>query len=79
VKQRIITLVNRGVAAALMSVFAKPFFVKDVCPGSDENMNCVTQDHSFIHSSTHSFIWHSLSPTTALGPTPGAREIISNE
>lgn len=62
-----------------MNLFAKPFFVKDVCPGSDENMNWVTQDQLFIHSSTHSFIWHILSPTTALGSMPGAREILSNE
>lgn len=78
-KQHIITLVNRGVAADLMNVFAKSFFVKDVCPGSDENMNCASDSVSIIYSSTHSFIWHILSPTTAPGSLPGDREILPNE
>lgn len=50
------TLVNRGVTVNLMNTFPKSFFVKDVCPGSDQSMNCVYDSTAFIYLFTHSFM-----------------------
>lgn len=67
VKQHIITLVNRGVATNLMNVFAKSVFVKDVCPGSDENPSCVCDSVSVSRLFIHSFI-HLAYPQPHRGP-----------
>lgn len=60
--------VNRGVTMNLMNAFPKPFFVKDVCPGSDQNMNYMSDSIAFIYLRAYSFIhlaciqpYHSLS------------------
>lgn len=58
------TLVNRGVTVNLINVFPKPFLVKDVCLGSDQNINYLSESIAFIYSFTHS-----LSMYTALSPS----------
>lgn len=58
-------LVNRSVTMNLMNAFPKPFFVKDVCPGSDQNMNYMSDSIPFIYLCTYSFI-HSFSMYSAL-------------
>ena len=40
----------------LMNVFPKPFFGKDVCPGSDQNMNYMSDSIAFIYLGAYSFI-----------------------
>ena len=40
----------------LMNAIPKPFFVKDVCPGSDQNMNYMSDSIPFIYLCTYSFI-----------------------
>lgn len=66
------TLVNRGVTVNLMNTFPKSFFVKDVCPGSDQSMNCVYDSTAFIYSLIHLCTQHILNPTIVLGSKPGA-------
>jgi hypothetical protein len=65
-KQPMITFVNRGVTVSLMNAFPKSFFIKDTCPGSDQNMSCVNDAIAFIDLSTHSFTQHILN--SAIGP-----------
>ena len=56
VKQHMTILVNRGVTMNLMNAFPKPFFGKDVCPGSDQNMNYMNDSIAFIHLCAYSFV-----------------------
>lgn len=65
VKTHMTILVNGSVTMNLMNAFPKPFFVKDVCPGSDQNMNYMSDSISFIYLCTYSFI-HSFSMYSAL-------------
>lgn len=55
VKQHMTTLLNRGVTVNLMNAFPKSF-VKEVCPGSDQNRNYMSDSIAFISLSTHSFM-----------------------
>ena len=68
VKQHMIIFVNRGVTMNLMNAFPKPFFVKDVCPGSDQNMNYMSDSIAFIYLCLfiHSFSMYSALPQSKL-------------